>query len=50
MHLCNKRKFPEIGEHVYVKAENKVWIPRKGALIDGIQHTANGTLYLVERM
>ena len=50
MHLCNKRQLPKIGDHVFVKQENKPHIKKEGALIDGISHTANGTLFLAERL
>lgn len=50
MHLCNKHKLPKIGDHVYVKEENKPWVRRESALIDDIKETSNGTLYFAERM
>jgi hypothetical protein len=50
MHLCNKRNLPKFGDLVYLKEENKPYIRKEGALIDGIAHTGNGTLYIAERM
>ncbi|WP_194663863.1 hypothetical protein [Vibrio anguillarum] len=50
MHLCNKQKLPSVGDFVYVKEKNRPEYPRQGAIIDGVNDTLNGRLYLAKRM
>ncbi len=50
MHVCNKRKTPKVGDHIYVKSENKAHIKKEGVLIDGVRNISGRKLYLAERM
>ena len=50
MHLCNKHKEPNLGDHVYVKSDSNQYTKREGVLIDAIKDINGSKLFFAERM
>ena len=50
MHLCRKRIEPKLGDHVYVKADNKRYIKAESVVIDQVKDVAGSKLFYAERI